>query len=65
MLIVSFPGINGTVSQGAVCGFNNDMDIMLKWKCDSEVVLNANRYAKIKALDERKNNEQREKCEGR
>lgn len=64
MLIVSFPGINGTVSQGAVCGFNNDVDITLKWKCDSEVVLIANRYANVKTLDELKSKEQSEKCEG-
>jgi len=52
VLIVFFPGINGTVSQGTVCGFNNDVDITLKWKRDSEVVLIANRYAKVKALDD-------------
>lgn len=59
MLIVSFPGINGTVSRGARCGFSNDVDITLKWKCDCEVVLIANMFAKVKALDELKYKEHR------
>lgn len=40
------------------------MDITLKWKCDSEVVLNANRYAKVKDLEELKNKEESENCGG-
>lgn len=57
-LIVSFPRRNGPVSYGTVCGLNNDMDVTLKGKCDSEVVLIANRCAKLKTLDELKNKEE-------
>lgn len=70
--MVSSPGINGTVSQRAVCGFNNDVAIILKLKCDSEVVLIANMYVckhvckkntYPKALHELKNKELSEKYE--
>lgn len=61
MLIVSFPGINGTISYRALWGFNN-VGITLKWKCDSEVVLIASRYTKAEGLEEVKNKKQNEKC---
>ncbi|KAK2518815.1 hypothetical protein Q9966_014178 [Columba livia] len=51
-------GRNGPVSYGTVCGLNNDVDVTQKGKCDSEVVLIANRCAKLKTLDELKNKEE-------